>query len=120
MTGGNTGGNQAGSFPVKRTGRFGDDKDPNLGEETRFKKGQSGNPKGRAKGKALSKTIQDMLGDENFIERLADALPEDMKKPDPEYQGTPMKAIIATALIEPINPASQPKARQAARDWLAN
>lgn len=89
-----------------------------MGQNTRFKPGQSGNPKGRARGATLSKAIQDMLSDENFVDRLAAALPDDVKKPDPEFQGTPMKAIIATAIIEAMNPSGQIQARTAAREWI--
>ncbi|QOH56238.1 DUF5681 domain-containing protein [Rhodococcus rhodochrous] len=115
--GGKSGGEQADNLPIRRTGRFGDDKDPNMGKDTQFKPGQSGNPKGGPKGKKLSTVIQEMLNDESFIERLAEKLP-DNKKPDPDFQGTPMKAIVATAIIESFDPSGQYKARAAAREWI--
>lgn len=118
------GGSQAGdNLPARRTGRFGDDKDPDLGKEYRFKPGQSGNPAGSQKGRlTLSTTIQNMLDDPNFIDRLSDKIKAkiiDAESPDPDFQGTPIKAIITTALIEAIDPTNQPSQRQAAREWLA-
>ncbi|GAA1099824.1 DUF5681 domain-containing protein [Tsukamurella spumae] len=94
--------------------------DPNIGAKTQFKAGQSGNPAGRPKGrKSLSSTIQDLLNDERFIERLSGKLQDEVKKADPEFQGTAMKAIVTTAMIEAFNPNNPHQARHAARDWLA-
>src|SRR5664280_3740012 len=94
-----SGGQQAGL--VRRTGRFGDDKDPNMGADTQFKPGESGNPDGRPKGRqSLSTTIQEMLDDPKFIEKLNSTIQEKVKQADPDFQGTPMKAIITTAIIE--------------------
>ena len=118
-TSGNTGGHQAAHLPVVRTGRFGDDKDPNLGAKTRFKPGQSGNVKGRPKGKSLSSTIQDMLDDEEFIDRLSKGVKEKVLEADPDFQGTPMRAMITAALLEAINVNGNPKSKAAAREWLA-
>lgn len=114
------GGQQAALPP--RTGRFGDDKDPNLGKDTQFRKGQSGNPAGRKKGvKLLSTVIQELMDDERFIERLSEKIKTrvvDAEDPDPEFQGTPMKAIISTAIVEAMDPTMPYKARAAARDYL--
>lgn len=115
----NSGGDQAVNLPARRTGRFGDDKDPDLGAETRFKPGQSGNPAGRPKGKSLSSTIQDMLDDEKFIERISQGVKDKVLEADPDFQGTPMRAMITAALIEAININGNPQQRHAARDWLA-
>jgi hypothetical protein len=112
-----TGGEQAGL--TVRTGRFGDDKDPNLGAEFRFKPGQSGNPAGRKKGQSLSTTIQDMLDDEKFIERLSKGVRDKVLEADPDFQGTPMRAMITAALLEAINVNGHPSSKQAAREWLA-
>jgi hypothetical protein len=111
------GGYQAGL--VLHTGRFGDDKDPNVGKDTQFKEGQSGNPAGRRKGKSLSKTIQEMLDDPGFIDRLSEKIKDKTKLPDPEFQSTPMKAMVATAIIESINSNEHPKTRADARRFLA-
>lgn len=94
--------------------------DPDIGAKTRFKPGQSGNPAGRPKGRRnLSTVIQEMLNDERFIDRLSDKLQDEVKKADPEFQGTPMKAIITTAMIEAFDPNRPPGPRHQARDWLA-
>lgn len=121
-TGDTSGGEQAGNLPARRTGRFGDDKDPNVGKDTRFQRGQSGNPAGRRKGPNLSTHIQKMLDDPNFIDRLSEKIKArivDAEGPDPEFQDIPTKAIITTAIIEAIDPTNDYKARQAAREWLA-
>lgn len=114
------GGNQAGGS--RRTGRFGDDKDPDLGKDTRFKPGQSGNPAGLRKGtKHLSTMIQEMMNDPQFIERLSQGIKEKTgidPELDPEFQGTPMKAIITVAMIESMNPNIHPVARDKARSWV--
>lgn len=117
----NSGGEQAGAIVV-RTGRFGDDKDPNLGADTRFKPGESGNPKGRPKGKTLSATIQEMMNDEGFIDRLHDKVKKRFVQgdgPDPVYQSTPMKAMITIAMIEAMDPSAPPQVRKDARNYLA-
>ena len=99
---------------------FGNGTDPNVGKKTQFKKGQSGNPAGMKKGtKHLSTTIREMLNDETFIERLAAKIQDKTKLPDPEFQGTPLKAIVSVAMIEAMDPTSQAQPRNAARDWLA-
>lgn len=120
MTQDNSGGDQAGI--VRRTGRFGDDKDPNMGKDTQFKPGQSGNPAGKPKGaRSLSSTIREMMDDPNFIERLSQGIKERTgidPSVDPEFQGTPMKAIITVALIESMNPNIHPDTRNKARTWV--
>ena len=94
--------------------------DPNVGKKTQFKPGQSGNPAGKPKGLVnLSTQIQRMLNDEKFIEKLSKKIKDEAKLPDPEYQGTPMKAIIATAMVEAMSANTHPSARNAARDYLA-
>lgn len=103
---------------IKRTGRFGDDKDPNMGAEFRWKPGQSGNPKGSKPGKSLSATIQEMWDDPNFIERLANLAPEGAG-PDPQFQSTAMKAAISVAMLHAMDPNQHPTTRKDARDWLA-
>lgn len=114
------GGTQAALPP--RTGRFGDDKDPDIGAKTRFKPGQSGNPAGSKKGKSLSATIQEMLDDETFIDKLHEKVKERFLHadgPDPVFQSTPMKAMITTAMIEAIDPSAAPSVRKDAREFLA-
>lgn len=112
------GGGQAAIPP--RTGRFGDDKDPNLGKDYQFKPGQSGNPAGGKKGqKLLSTQIREMMDDPKFIDRLSEKIKDKMELPDEEFQGTPMKAIITVAMLEAMDPARQAGDRDKARDWLA-
>lgn len=100
---------------------FGHGQDPNTGKNTQFKPGQSGNPAGKKKGtKNLSTTIRDMLNDETFIDKLAAKIQDASKLPDPEFQGTPLKAIVSVAMIEAMDPtAARLSARNAAREWLA-
>lgn len=112
-----TGGWQAGL--TRRTGRFGDDKDPNVGADTQFKPGQSGNPAGPKKGrKSLSTVIQEMMNDPKFIDKLSEKVKEKAGIADEDFQDTPMKAIITTALLEAMHPSNDPAARGRARDWL--
>lgn len=96
--------------------------DPSQGEKTQFKKGQSGNPAGRKKGQRLLSTeIQRMMDDPKFIERLSAGIKQRTgidPALDPEFQGTPMKAIITVALIESMNPNIHPDTRNKARTWV--
>lgn len=76
---------------------------------TQFKPGQSGNPKGKPKGTlSLSTHIQRLMNEEDF-----EAIIPDGKLTDKEYKGTPMIAIIKTALARAANGDDK------ARDWLA-
>lgn len=78
-------------------------------EETKWKKGQSGNPAGKPKGTIhLSTHIQNMLNDPEFEIWLQHPI-EGVKK----YKGVPVKAIIATAIIKAANNDAP------AREWLA-
>lgn len=62
--------------------------------DTQFKKGESGNPAGKAKGTVhLSTHIQNMLNDPEFELLLEDKI-EGFKK----YDGVPIKAIITVAV----------------------
>jgi hypothetical protein len=71
-----------------------------------WKKGQSGNPQGLAKGtKHLSTWIQEMLNDESFSF-------ED-KTGTVIYEGAPIKAIIGVAVYQSMN------GNKDARAWLA-
>lgn len=94
--------------------------DPSQGEQYRFKPGQSGNPKGRPKGRRnLSTMIQDMLNDERFIEKLSQEVKDKVQAADPEFQGTALKAMITTAMVEAIDPNRKATERDAARNFLA-
>lgn len=61
-------------------------------EDTKWKPGQSGNPKGKPKGAIhISTHIQNMLNDPNFELKL---------KSGEIYKGAPMEAIIKTAIAK--------------------
>lgn len=93
--------------------------DPSQGEKTRFKPGQSGNPAGRKKGKKLLATqIQEKMNDPDFIDRPSRGIKEKTgidPALDPQFQDTPMKAIVTVALIESMNPNIHPESRNKAR-----
>ena len=73
--------------------------EPDMGIETRFKPGQSGNPKGVPKGtKHITTWIQELLSDEEFE---ADVL--DSKKGIIEFKGAPVKAIILAQRHKAVN-----------------
>ncbi len=94
---------------VKGSGKFGDDKDPNVGAATRFKPGESGNPAGKPKGtKHISTYIQEFMEDDNFTARILD--PNAGLK---EYTGPAVKAIIQVAVVKAINGDAK------AMDWVA-
>lgn len=88
---------------------FGKDTDPNVGADTQFQPGQSGNLAGKPKGaKHLSTHIQDMLNDEAFEVYL-----QHPTKGYEPFKGAPIKAIVKTALTKAA--AGDDKARE----WLA-
>lgn len=62
---------------------------------TRWKAGQSGNPKGKPRGtKHISKWIRDMLEDESFVLKLNDGT---------LIKGAPIKAIVSVLIIKAAN-----------------
>ena len=64
-------------------------------EETRWKKGQSGNPKGKPKGsKHISTHIQEMLNDPDFELKLKDGT---------ILKGRPVEAILKTAVAKAVS-----------------
>ena len=64
-------------------------------EETRWKKGQSGNPNGKPKGsKHISTHIQEMLNDPDFELKLKDGS---------IIKGRPMEAILKTAVAKAVS-----------------
>lgn len=88
---------------------IGRDNSPDIGKNTQFKPGQSGNPAGKPKGiKHISTWIQELLSEEDFETVLLDA-----KKGVVDYKGPPIKAIVM---------AARHKAAQGddkSREWLA-
>lgn len=62
-----------------------------------------------------------MMNDPKFIDRLSEGIKAKTgidPAIDPEFQGTPMKAIITVALIESMNPNIHPDTRNKARTWV--
>lgn len=88
---------------------FGKEVSPDVGKDTQFQPGVSGNPSGKPKGtKNLATHIQEMLSDEDFTTYLTD--PKDGWR---EFKGAPVKAIVQTALVRAIQGDDK------AREWLA-
>lgn len=82
-------------------------------KETRWKPGQSGNPKGKPKGsKHLSTWIQELLSDEKFEFIILDTKDKEAGKKI-SYQGAPVKAIVGVAIHKAI------KGDQRWAEWLA-
>lgn len=66
---------------------------------TQFKPGESGNPKGLAKGtKHINTWVQEMLEDEDF-----EAWINDPKEGVIKFKGAPIKAIIKAQVIKAVN-----------------
>lgn len=81
-------------------------------EHTKWKPGQSGNPKGPKPGyKHISTWIQEMLNDESF-----EALILDSKQGAIEFKGAPLKAIIMVAMRKAV---TDPKTGTQWAEWLA-
>lgn len=71
------------------------DFDPNIGKDTQFRAGESGNPAGKPKGtKHLSTHIQEMLNDPEFELKLKDGT---------ALKERPIAAIIKTAVAKSIS-----------------
>lgn len=84
---------------------IGKNQTPDIGKDTQFKPGQSGNPDGKPKGtKHLSTYIQEALTDENFELKLKDGT---------ILKEMPIKAIIKTAVAKSVSGDTR------AMEWLA-
>ena len=84
--------------------------DPNVGKDTQFKPGVSGNPAGKPKGTVhLSTHIRNMLNDPDFFKNLPEVAGENWR----QWEGTPMKGIIQVATIQAMC------GNKEAREWLA-
>lgn len=78
---------------------FGKDTPPEVGRNTQFKPGVSGNPDGKPKGtKHISTWVQELLSDETFTARILDS-----KMGIKDFQGAPVKAIIEVAIVHALN-----------------
>lgn len=84
---------------------IGKNQTPDIGKDTQFKPGESGNPAGKPKGtKHLSTHIQNALNDENFELKLKDGT---------ILKEMPIKAIIKTAIAKSVSGDTR------AMEWLA-
>ncbi len=72
--------------------------DPEVGKETQFKPGQSGNPTGPKPGyKHINTWVQELVEDEEFVAVIREGM--QLK----EYKGVPIKAMIRAQIILAIN-----------------
>lgn len=95
-----------------QTTRFGDGLDPALGAPTQFQPGQSGNPKGRPKGRRSLSTIIRELG-EGADKLNWELMPDDAKDLQKKYGDVlPFEAIVYVAMGQAV------KGDQQAREWL--
>jgi hypothetical protein len=78
---------------------IGRDQTPDVGKDTQFKPGESGNPAGKPAGtKHIATWVQEMLNDPEFTARILDS-----NIGIKEFKGPPLKAIIEVAIVKAIN-----------------